>query len=163
MNITELETKCDILKPMDVLEFKIGNTPHRFIFLIRIGDNFVFTSNNHVYEIDDILENFTEDEFDLKILRGNRMVEKFISPFNKINKINDNLGNDEFIEHYFSVIFESEPINKEITLEDLLEDINESISDLIKEKLIDKQISFSFTLQTDLINKNQVKTTLTKM
>lgn len=159
MNITELETVRDILKPMDVLDFRIGDTSHRFIFIMEMGENLVFSANYHVYETDDLVEFFEEEKFDLIILRSEEIIKKNFSP---LDYISDNLENDELIEYYFSDVFRSNQKDKEINLEDLLNDANERIFNLVNEKLTEKGISFSFTLRTDIINKNQIKSTLIK-
>lgn len=159
MNITELETVRDILKPMDVLDFRIGDTSHRFIFIMEMGENLVFSANYHVYETDDLVELFEEEKFDLHILRSEEIIKKNSSPFDDIS---DNLENDEFIEYYFSDVFRSNQEDKEINLEDLLTESSERIFNLLNEELTKRGILFSFTSQIDIINKNQIKSTLIK-
>lgn len=159
MNITELETVRDILKPMDVLDFRIGGISHRFIFIMEMGENLVFSANYHVYETDDLVEFFEEDKFDLHILRSEEIIKKNSSPFDDIS---DNLENDEFIEYYFSDVFRSNQEDKEINLEDLLTESSERIFNLLNEELTKRGILFSFTLRTDIINKNQIKSILIK-
>lgn len=159
MNITELETVRDILKPMDVLDFRIGDTSHRFIFIMEMGENLVFSANYHVYETDDLVEFFEEEKFDLHILRSEEIIKKNSSPFDDIS---DNLENDEFIEYYFSDVFRSNQEDKEINLEDLLTESSERIFNLLNEELTKRGILFSFTSQIDIINKNQIKSTLIK-
>lgn len=150
MNITELETVRNILKPMDVLDFRIGDTSHRFIFIMEMGENLVFSANYHVYETDDLMEFFEEYKFDLHILRSEEIIKKKAAP---LDYISDNLENDEFIEYYFSDVFRSNQEDKEINLEDLLTESSEIIFNLLNEELTKRGILFSFTLRTDIINK----------
>lgn len=159
MYITELETVLDILKPMDVLEFRLKNVNHRFVFLIKVGSNYVFSDDTILYEISSLREMFDGDDLDISILRSEEILKQNTFPFDDIT---DNLDNDKFIECHFSDVFRSNKKDKELNLEDFLDNINESILNLVNGELMKRGISLHFKLQTDIINKNQIKSTLIK-
>ena len=98
-------------------------------------------------------------DFDLRVFRAN---ENFKCTTHRLRDVSYPINDDEFVECYFNLVYESEKVVN-FDLGECSVQINEYIRNIFVDEAIKKGVDFAFMIRTDLISENEIKINLIKI